>query len=412
MSGEIEYIFSGSNNKETFIYTVTQLSNEIKSILEDSYSAVWVTGEVSSFKLLNSGHMYFNIIDANAQVKAVMFKSVNIDLSFTPKDGMKVLVYGKVSSYIKHGGYQIVVNHMERYGKGELYEDYERLKKKLEAEGIFDKSLKKPIPNIVNRIGIVTSRNGAALFDILKVIDSLGANVEVLIYPVKVQGKEAEKEIPEAIKYLNCHYRNLDVLLIGRGGGSVEDLWAFNTETVARAIFDSEIPVVSCVGHEVDFTIADFVADMRAPTPSAAAEIVLRNRNDVKNRIEILRKSLSDATSFILDGYIGKFYRLMSSKALTEPHLMYENKISYLNELNNRLLKNVDRVIESKSVKLKYICHKLDILYPLFILKRGFSVCYDSNNEVIKDSKSVNIGDNIRIKFASGGLNAEVKSYE
>jgi len=412
VSGEIEYIFSGSNNKETFIYTVTQLSNEIKSILEDSYSALWVTGEVSSFKLLNSGHMYFNIIDANAQVKAVMFKSVNIDLSFTPKDGMKVLVYGKVSSYIKHGGYQIVVNHMERYGKGELYEDYERLKKKLEAEGIFDKSLKKPIPNIVNRIGIVTSRNGAALFDILKVIDSLGANVEVLIYPVKVQGKEAEKEIPEAIKYLNCHYRNLDVLLIGRGGGSVEDLWAFNTETVARAIFDSEIPVVSCVGHEVDFTIADFVADMRAPTPSAAAEIVLRNRNDVKNRIEILRKSLSDATSFILDGYIGKFYRLMLSKALTEPHLLYENKISYLNELNNRLLKNVDRVIESKSVKLKYICHKLDILYPLFILKRGFSVCYDSNNEVIKDSKSVNIGDNIRIKFASGGLNAEVKSYE
>jgi len=412
MSRDVKYTFSDDSNEKPFIYTVTQISNEIKLILEDSYPAVWIVGEVSSFKLFNSGHMYFSIIDANAQIKAVMFKSANAGLSFAPKDGMKVLVYGKVSSYIRYGGYQIVVNHMEQYGRGELYEDYERLKKKLESEGVFDESFKKPIPDIVNRIGIVTSQDGAALFDILKVIDSLGANVEILIYPVKVQGKEAEREIPKAIKYLNCHHKNLDVLLIGRGGGSIEDLWAFNTESVARAIFDSEIPTVSCIGHEIDFTIADFVADMRAPTPSAAAEIVLRDRNDVKNRIELLRKSLGEAINSVLNCCIEKFYRLMSSRTLNEPYLIYENKISHLNELNNRLLKNIDGLIKSKSTKLKDICHKLDILCPLFILKRGFSVCYDSNNEIVKDSKSVDIGDDIRVKLASGGLCAKVKSYE
>ncbi len=248
------------------------------------------------------------------------------------------------------------------------------------------------------------------LRDILKVIDSLNANVEILICPVRVQGKEAEKEIPQAIEYLNSRHKDLDVLLVGRGGGEAEDLWAFNTESVARAIFASEIPVVSCVGHEVDFTITYFVADMRAPTPSVAAEMVLRSRNDIKKRVELLRESLSGAINFILDNRGVELDSLISSRALTKPYLIYEDKISYLDELDSRLLKSIGRLFESKSENLENVSRRLDIVSPLSVLKRGFSICFDSSNEIIKDSKNVNDGDDISIKFASGSLNAQVKS--
>jgi exodeoxyribonuclease VII large subunit len=230
---------------------------------------------------------------------------------------------------------------------------------------------------------------------------------------VRVQGKEAEKEIPQAIEYLNSRYKDLDVLFVGRVGGSAEDLWAFNTELVARAIFASEIPVVSRIGHEVDFTIADFVADMRAPTPSAATEMVLRSRNDIKRRIvELLRESLSRAINFILDDRGAELDRLISSRMLAKPYLIYEDKIFYLSELDSRLLKSIGRLFESKSENLGNVSHRLDIVSPLSVLKRGFSICFDSGNEIIKDSKNVNTGDDISIKFASGSLNAQVKSYE
>ncbi|MCA6079468.1 MAG: exodeoxyribonuclease VII large subunit [Endomicrobium sp.] len=411
MSEDLEFDFSNDNSGR-LIYTVTQISNGIKLILEDSYPAVWIQGEISNFKLYNSGHMYFSIKDANAQIKAVIFQNIGINLSFVPENGMKVLVYGRVSSYPKRGDYQMVVNRMELYGKGKLYEAYEQLKKKLEAEGLFDGNAKKPMPYVVNRMGIVTSQDGAALRDILKVAENLNANIEILIYPVRVQGKEAEKEIPKAIEYLNSHHKNLSVLLVGRGGGSIEDLWAFNTESVARAIFASEIPVVSCVGHEVDFTIADFVADMVSPTPSAAAEMVLRSGNGIKKRIEFLSESLIEAMNFTLSDCGAKLDRLASSRALTKPHLIYEDKISYLDGLDNRLLVNIRRAFELKSEKVKNISHKLDIVSPLSVLKRGFSVCFDSANKIIKDSKNVSAGDDISIKLASGTLNAEVKSCE
>jgi exodeoxyribonuclease VII large subunit len=409
MNDRVKYNFDGGN--ERFIYTVSQISSEIKLILENSYPTVWIQGEISNFRLFSSGHMYFSIKDAGAQIKAAMFKSANISLSFAPKDGMSVLVYGKVSSYIKHGDCQVIVNHMEQYGKGELYESYEKLKDKLEKEGLFRENSKKPVPNIVNRIGLVTSQDGAALFDILKVIDNLNAEIEVLIYPVRVQGKEAETEISEAIEYLNCHYKNLDVLLVGRGGGSIEDLWAFNTERVARAVFASRIPVVSCVGHEIDFTITDFVADLRAPTPSVAAEMVLRNRNDIKKRIEFLKKSLIAAVNFTLDYFSRKLYKLMSSNVMSKPYLMYGDKMCYLEGLNERLSKSACRILEAKFAKLEVVSRKLDMVYPLFVLRRGFSVCYDSAGKVVKDSKSVKIGSNIRIQLALGGLKAEVKGY-
>ncbi|GHT47392.1 exodeoxyribonuclease VII large subunit [Endomicrobiia bacterium] len=394
------------------VYTVTQISNEIKLILEDSYPAVWIQGEISNFKLYNSGHMYFNVKDSNTQIKAVMFKNVNIDLKFVPQDGMKVLVYGRISSYPKNGDYQIIVNHMEQYGKGELYEAYEQLKKKLEAEGLFNENVKKTIPDIVNKIGVVTSRDGAALHDILKVIDSLNVNAEVFVYSVRVQGEEAQKEIPKAITYLNLCHKDLDVLLVGRGGGSVEDLWAFNTEPVARAIFGSKIPIVSCIGHEVDFTIADFVADMRAPTPSAAAEMVLRKRSGIEKRIEFLKESLYNAVSFILDDRAGKLNRLMSSRALLKPYLIYEEKIVYVDGLYSRLLNNIQNLYEVKFEKLKDVAHKLDIVSPLSVLKRGFSVCFDFNNKIIREAKNINTGDIVNIKLFSGNFTAKVEAKQ
>jgi exodeoxyribonuclease VII large subunit len=400
------------NNDGRLIYTVSQISAEIKRILEDSYPGVWVQGEISNFKLYNSGHMYFSVKDANAHIKVVMFQNVNIGLTFAPQDGMKVLVYGRVSAYPKYGDYQIIVNHMEQYGKGELYEAYEELKKKLGQEGLFDKSVKKTIPNIVNKIGVVTSQDGAVLHDILGIIDNLKVGVEVLICPARVQTKEAEKEIPRAIKYLNDNYKDLDVLLVGRGGGSIEDLWAFNTEVVARAIFNSKIPTVSCVGHEVDFTIADFVADMRAPTPSAAAEMVLRQRNVISGQLEQLKYSLKDSMDIIFNRNIQNFERLKSSRSLQRPHLIYEDKISYIDDMGERLKNNVERLFETKFEKLENTSHKLNILSPLSVLERGFSICFNGDNKIVKNSKNVKQGDIVNIKLAFGGFNAEVKSYD
>jgi exodeoxyribonuclease VII large subunit len=400
------------NSDGRLIYTVSQINAEIKLILEDSYPGIWVQGEISNFKLYNSGHMYFSIKDADAQIKTVMFQNVNTGLTFAPKDGMKVLIYGRVSSYPKHGDYQIIVDHMEQYGKGELYKEYEKLKNKLNLEGLFDENKKKPIPDIVNKIGVVTSQDGAALHDILCVIDNLKIGADVLICPARVQGKEAEREISKAIEYLSENHRDLDVLFIGRGGGSIEDLWAFNSEVVARAIFNSKIPTVSCVGHETDFTIADFVADMRAPTPSAAVEMVLRRRSIVSSRLEQLKYSLSGAMDLIFNYSLEKFERLKSSRSLLKPYLIYEDKIAYVDNLGERLKNNVERLFKMKYGKFENAKHKLNILSPFAVLSRGFAVCSDGNNTIIKNSKSVKYGDIVNIRLASGSFKAEVKSYE
>lgn len=411
MSKDLEFDFESENTEDDgrLIYTVTQISGEIKAILEDSYPGVWLRGEISNFKLYSSGHMYFSLKDENAQINAVMFQNANTGLIFAPEDGMGVLVYGRVSSYPKRGDYQIIVNHMEQYGAGDLFASYEKLKKKLEEEGLFDESSKKEIPLLVNKIGIVTSRDGAALRDILKVLDGLDVNVEALIYPVRVQGTEAEKEIPEAISYLNKQHKELDVLLVGRGGGSIEDLWAFNTEPVARAIYQSAIPVVSCVGHEVDFTIADFVADMRAPTPSAAAEMVVRRKRDAKSRLEDIRKNLVSAAESVLNGKSRKLDTLAAARAFLKPHLIYEDKITYVDGLDARMSLAVKRLTETKEEKLKNICHKLDLVSPISVMKRGFSVCFNDAGKIVKDAQNVSVGAKIDIKLAKGSLKASVE---
>ena len=246
-------------------------------ILEEQFADIWLEGEISNYKgVASSGHCYFCLKDAGAQVDAVAFRGVMASLRFKLEEGLKVLMRCRVSLYLQRGRFQIIASAIEPQGAGALQLAFEQLKKKLESEGLFDPSRKKPIPSLPQKIGIVTSPTGAAIRDMLTVINRRFANVEILIYPVKVQGEGAKDEIAEAVQYLNQHHADLDVLLVGRGGGSIEDLWAFNEEIVARAIAASQIPVISCVGHEVDFTIADFVADLRAPTPSAAAELVVK----------------------------------------------------------------------------------------------------------------------------------------
>ncbi|MBQ3835213.1 MAG: exodeoxyribonuclease VII large subunit, partial [Elusimicrobia bacterium] len=359
------------------IYSVTEINNDIKNILEESFGCVWLSGEISGFKHYSSGHMYFSLKDENSQISAVMFAGYNQKLKFTPKDGMQILVYGKITSYINRGSYQIQVFHAQETGLGTLQEAFEKLKKKLAEEGLFDSEHKKEIPYIVNKIGVVTSKDGAALHDILSVLNRRFSNVEVLIYPVRVQGEQAKFEIADAIKYLNENHKDLDVLLVGRGGGSLEDLWAFNEEIVARAIFDSDIPVISCVGHEVDFTIADFVADLRAPTPSVAAEIVAKNKTDVEEKLSLIKRKIVDNIKNIVAVYDEKIKYFKNCRALSKPYEIYEDKIQYIDELKEDLINKIKNIFSDKENKFSLNLKKLELLSPLKILNRGYSACFD-----------------------------------
>ncbi len=389
------------------IYSVTQINSEIKTILEDAYPSVWICGEISSFKEYASGHMYFNLKDEKSQISAVMFSFHNKNLKFELKDGMQVLVYGKVTTYINRGSYQIQVYHVEEKGLGTLQEAFEKLKKKLFEEGLFDNSHKKEIPYIVNKIGVVTSKDGAALHDILSVLNRRFSNVEVLIYPVRVQGEQSKFEIANAIKYLNENHKELDVLLVGRGGGSLEDLWAFNEEIVARAIYDSDIPVISCVGHEVDFTIADFVADLRAPTPSVAAEIVAKSRTDLDEKLSVIKNRLVNNIKNIVKLYDEKIKYFKNCRALSKPYEIYEEKIQYMDELREKLLFNINNLILNKQQNLKLNAQKLDLLSPLKTLSRGYSVCF-KDGKIVKKKEQVFKDDILDINLSDGMIKTKV----
>ncbi|MFH1757236.1 MAG: exodeoxyribonuclease VII large subunit, partial [Pseudomonadota bacterium] len=275
-------------------YTVSKLTLEIKTLLEHNFEYLWLEGEISNLRLPSSGHLYFTLKDEFAQIRGVMFKLQNRILKFEPVDGLQVSCYGRLSVYEPRGEYQIIIDYMEPKGLGALQLAFEQLKEKLSNEGIFDPGHKKPLPHLPGKIGIVTSSTGAAIRDILQIIDRRFANVAILLYPVRVQGPGAAQEIAHAIAELS-QWPQIDVIIVGRGGGSLEDLWAFNEEVVARAIFHSRVPIISAVGHEIDFTIADFVADLRAPTPSAAAELVVRNKVELVQSLKNLGDRLAHA---------------------------------------------------------------------------------------------------------------------
>jgi exodeoxyribonuclease VII large subunit len=357
--------------------------------------------------------MYFSLKDEEGQISAVIFQGVNRYIKFKLEDGLKVIARGRVSSYPKRGDYQIIISSIEPAGKGALQLAFEQLKAKLEKEGLFRPERKRPMPALPQKIGIVTSPTGAAIRDMLSVLNRRFANVEILIYPAKVQGDEAKFEIAAGIEYLNAHHPELDVLLVGRGGGSYEDLWAFNEEIVARAIAGSKIPVISCVGHEIDFTIADFVADLRAPTPSAAAELVVRDKTELVDRITQLRQRLVNHMRYLIGRYEDRLVRVAESRALRNPLEIYEERIQDIDELRERMKTALMRSVETAETAFVRNAEKLNLLSPLTILSRGYAICWKlPENSIVRSAAELAANDRIRVRLHNGALTGVVENTE
>lgn len=388
------------------VLTVSELTRRIKSVLETDFKDVVVTGEISNFKRHTSGHIYFTIKDEKASISATIWRSRAAYLTFTPQDGMKVTARGSITVYEVQGKYQLDVVNLKPLGIGELQIAFEKLKQKLAAEGLFDPQHKKNLPEYPERIGIVTSPTGAAIQDMLNIISRRFPGVEIILYPVKVQGAGAAEEIAEAISDLN-KFAKVDVLLVGRGGGSIEDLWAFNEEIVARAIFASKIPIVSAVGHEIDFTIADFVADLRAPTPSAAAELVVRNRYEMIDNIRNILYTMQQSLLNKVDDNRSQIASLVSSYAFNNPIDKVRQFSQRIDELA-RLL-NISFIHKFKTTKqyLKDFAHRMESLNPENVLKRGYAIVY-KNSHIVDTVGSLAYADDINIKFKDGNVDAAV----
>ena len=416
-------------NKEYL--TVTQLTKYIKYKIDNDINLreVYLKGEISNFKAHTRGHFYFTIKDEGSRINAVMFASSASKVKFTPEDGMKILVTGRISVYEATGGYQIYVNEMMEDGVGNLYVAFEQLKKKLASEGLFDDRYKKTIPKIPERVGVITAPTGAAIRDIISTINRRFPLTEVILLPSLVQGEGAKEDIVRQIKRAEDY--NLDVLIVGRGGGSIEDLWAFNEEIVARAIFECHIPIISAVGHEIDFTIADFVADLRAPTPTGAAEIAVPNKADVINYINQLSLRSRKAVGNILELKKKRLDNIKDNYILNNPLDLYSAKIQKLDYLTESLVKNYKVIIDKEKIKLnniktrplfsnpliildktkqKYtlLLSKLDALSPLKTLERGYGII-KLNDKAVTSIKNLNKDDLINIELKDGSVNAIIK---
>lgn len=390
------------------VLSVSELTGKIKNLLETEIGFVRVKGELSNFKLSPSGHTYFNLKDADASIQCVMFKRSRSFLNFAPEDGMVIEIVGNISVYEPRGQYQLIVEFMQKAGVGDLFKAFNELKEKLEKEGLFDQSHKKPIPFLPRKIGVITSPTGAAIRDILNVIKRRFANVEVIIYPVLVQGEKAGGEIAHAIKKLN-ERKLVDVIIAGRGGGSIEDLWAFNEEIVARAIYDSQIPIISAVGHETDFTIADFVADLRAPTPSAAAELVTQNQREVLEKVAGFDSSLDLAMSNIVSHLKLRLEKASKSYALQSPIEKYHRFQQRLDEMIEKLNFNFANILLHKKHGINLLNQKLIALSPTAILERGYSIVFkDGTSEIVKSPAQVQAGNELRIKSVGGDYKAKI----
>ncbi len=387
--------------------SITEINEIVKNILEndDMLFEIYIRGEISNLKYHSRGHLYFSLKDENSKINAVYFNA-NGKLLFTPKDGDSVLIRGRINVYTVSGSYQVVVSEMKQDGVGNLYVLFEELKKKLAAEGLFDSNHKKRIPRFPEKIGVITAREGAAVKDIITTINRRYPLCEIYLFPTLVQGEGAKEGIVKMIKRAN--ETDIDVLIVGRGGGSIEDLWAFNEEIVAREIYNCKIPIVSAVGHEIDYTIADFVADLRAPTPTAAAELVVKNKEDIENYLSDVVNRLNTALFNKISYYKEKINKYKSNYILNNPLKMYDIKykeIENLKEKLNSLIKN--KIIIDKN-KFENIKLKIELLNPENILEKGYSII-KYNDKIIKNSDLINIGDNINIIMNKGSLLAEVK---
>ena len=390
--------------------TVSDLNQYIKNkIADDEYlNHVLIKGEISNFKNHYTGHMYFTLKDEKSLIKCIMFKSYAQKLRFMPKDGMKVFILGSVSVFERDGVYQIYVQAMEEDGLGDLYTKYQELKEKLEEQGLFDEIHKKKIPKMPKVVGVLTSQTGSVIKDIINVSTRRNPNVYIRLLPVPVQGEGAAEKIAEGIKYMNDN-KLADVLIIARGGGSLEDLWQFNEEIVAHSIYNSEIPVISAVGHETDFTIADFVADLRAPTPSAAAELAVPDIYEVKQKINDNQARLRMALLKKLEFMRMRYDKCMSSSVFREPTRKINEEAIRL----DNYIKQLEQYIKTKQKeeKTKYIklVAKLDAYSPLKTLARGYSIVQKEGN-MVKSKEQLNSGDDIEIKLADGDVKAIVKN--
>jgi exodeoxyribonuclease VII large subunit len=437
-------------------WTVSQLTDRLQGVLETEFFDVWVEGEVSNVTLPASGHWYFSLKDANAQVRAVVWKTAARLIKFKPRDGMKVLVRGAVRVYPPKGEYQIAVEVIEPLGKGSLQQAFEELKDKLEKEGLFAAARKRPLPMLPRRIAVLTSPTGAVIQDILRVVERRYANLEIAIYPARVQGPEAVPDIVRGIRAIN-RVSGFDVLIVARGGGSLEDLWPFNEELVARALAESKIPTISAVGHETDFTIADFVADVRAATPSAAAEIVVGAKDDLSARIDALRRRADGALHIRLARVRARVNALTQHRVFEAERGRLRNHAQRVDELARRaqtgLVRRVERArdryrragdrleafrwdrqiadrrtrvaaqenrlaglarqhVAARRSALARLAGKLDSLSPLAVLSRGYALVFDGEGHLLRDASDVAVGDPLRIRVQSGTLAAQVTGKE
>ena len=438
------------------IYSVSQLNQSVRLMLENQLGAVWLTGEISNFSQPVSGHWYLSLKDENAQVRCAMFRMKNLRVSFRPTNGMQVLVRANVSLYEPRGDYQLIIESMHLAGEGLLMQQFEALKLKLAAEGLFAQHLKKNLPHFSKAVGIITSKTGAALQDILHILQRRDPSLKIIIYPTAVQGKDAATEIAQMIELANQR-QEVDVLIVGRGGGSLEDLWCFNEEMVARAIFHSHLPVISAVGHETDVTIADFVADVRAPTPSAAAELVSRNQTELLQQLQYCRQRLEIALDRLFAEKQQKLrhlslrlhnqhpqaqlriqqqlitqlsHRLQQSlrhrwqktaENLTALSMrLYKNPLplrlqqyeQQLAQLKVRLNSHMNLTLSLQQKQLAHLCGKLDSLSPLKVLARGYSITQNQQNLTIRSMKDVNVGEQIKTRLPDGDIISQVIRLE
>ena len=396
---------------DTKYLTISQLNEYVKMRIDsdENLRKIFLKGEISNFKNHTRGHLYFTLKDDDSRLSAVMFSSQAAYLKFVPEDGMNVLVEGRISCYPAQGTYQVYVDKMEMDGLGNLYIEYEKLKKKLEAEGLFDQSHKKQIPRYPSRIGIITASTGAAIKDILSTIKRRYPICETILFPALVQGAGAAPDVVKQIK--KAQEYDLDVLIVGRGGGSIEDLWAFNEEIVARAIYESKIPIISAVGHEIDYTIADYVADLRAPTPTGAAEMAVPVLTDVKNNIDNYKIRLRENIIKTLKQSELKLEKIKDSFILSNPLAMYEVKEEKLNNYIIVLNKYINEYLNNKKHNLKIDLNSLKLLNPINIMEKGYSLVR-VGDKIIKDNKDLNQGDKIDIKLYKGEVIAEVKEIK
>ncbi len=393
------------------VLTVTQVNEYMKTLIEaqPNLRSLYIKGEISNFtNHYKTGHFYFTLKDEGGLIRSVMFKFSVDKLKFVPENGMKVIAHGRISAFVRDGQYQFYADEMEPDGIGALYIAYEQLKAKLEKEGLFDARYKKPLPKIPKRIGIITSPTGAAIRDIINVLGRRFPYAEGVLFPALVQGENAPKQLISGVRYFNAT-KNVDVIILGRGGGSIEDLWAFNNEELAREIFASNIPIISAVGHETDFTISDFVADRRAPTPSAAAELAVPEIMELKQKILNIIGRMDMLIMHSVSSYRQRLEELAGKRVLNSPDYIVDDRRMYLMNLDTRLENAMKYNLSLKKEAFARYTSKLEALNPMSVISRGYSAIFDENGTLIKSVDQVKLGDTLNFKTIDGSVSAEVK---